>query len=310
MAAIDFGDDGYLRAQDAAARGLTTRELNRAVENGTLVRICRGVFAPPADRVPLAAHRLAVLGMDAAPGTVVSHSSAAALHRMPMLRPDLSKLHLTSSTTDRGYQRSHRHVHPGNLAEHDVVIVDGLRVTSLERTAFDVARTSPHGFAGALAAFDSALRLGANRRSMARYGREPRTGVGTAREALKIANGLSDNPGESWGRALMYLDGLPMPRIQTEVFDEYGVFVARPDYDWVDEAGNIVVVGEFDGLGKYLKYLRPGEDVDDALRREKERESRLQDLGIIVVRWTWSDLYTPNRITRRIRIQLERTGLL
>lgn len=248
--------------------------------------------------------------MDNPAGAVVSHASAATLHGLPMLRPDLSRLHLTSPSSDRGYKRKTRHLHPGNIAAADAVVVDGVRATSVERTAFDVARTSTQGFAGALAVLDGALRCGADRSRMEAYGREPRTGVGVAREALRHADGLAENPGESWSRAQLILNGIPIHRLQTEVFDKHGRFVARPDFDWVDDDGRILVVGEFDGLEKYVKYLKAGEDTDSALRREKERESRLQDLGIIVVRWTWTDLCTPKRVPNRVRIQLQRAGLL
>src|SRR5690606_20577273 len=137
--------------------------------------------------------------------------------------------HLTSTTTDHGYRRAHRYLHPGPLPASDITTVGGVPATTLERTAFDVARTSRWGFAGALAAFDAALRAGADRQVMGSYGSVPRKGVGRAREALIHAEGLSENPGESWSRAQLIAAGLPIPRLQTEIFDAYGDFVARSD---------------------------------------------------------------------------------
>lgn len=156
---------------------------------------------------------------------------------------------------------------------------------------------------------DAALRAGADRVRIAAYGARPQTGVGIGRRALELADPLSENPGESWGRAQMIEAGLPTPVLQPEIHDAEGVFVARSDYGWRDRAGRVRVVGEFDGLGKYLKYLHPGESADDAIRREKQREGQLQDLGIIVVRWLWQDL-RRNAAVPRIRAQLTALGLI
>ncbi|WP_375491489.1 hypothetical protein [uncultured Jatrophihabitans sp.] len=43
------------------------------------------------------------------------------------------------------------------------------------------------------------------------------------------------------------------------------------------------MVGEADGFGKYGLS-------DSVLRHEKIRQGLLEDLGLIVVRWGWSDL--------------------
>ncbi len=289
--------------------GFDRRALLRAATKGELVRVAPGIYVPAADRSPEARHRMEVLAATTTPDVAVSHGSAAVIHGLPMLSPDFRQLNLTSATSDRGYKRAYRHIHPGPLAPCDVEERDGIWVTTLERTAVDVARTSPRGFAGALAVIDAALALGADRATMSSCCGRPRTGVGVARCALRHANSLSDNPGESWGRAQIIEAGLPVPRIQHDVVDARGRFVARPDYDWVDETGRVRIVGEFDGLGKYLKYLRPGEEPVDVIRREKEREGRLQDLGIVVVRWVYADL-VADRVVPRLLAQMRATGIL
>ncbi|NMO01352.1 hypothetical protein HH308_09010 [Gordonia sp. TBRC 11910] len=300
--------DGYIRADTALSLGFSPQQLQRAAAKGDLDWIASGVYAVPAERTPEAQHRFEVMAATTSPAVAVSHASAGVVHGLSMLDADLSRLHLTSATSDVGYKRTRRHVHPGPLTPDDIVQVDGLWVTSRERTAFDVARTSTSGFPAALAAFDSALRTGGDRTVMQAYGAQPRTGVGVARRALTFADPLSENAGESWGRAQMIEGGLVVPRLQHEVFDDAGTFIARTDYDWVDENGAIAMVGEFDGLGKYLKYLQPGEDAQDVIRREKRREGRLQDLGIIVVRWTWADL-KAGRVVSRIVAQMRAIGL-
>lgn len=58
-----------------------------------------------------------------------------------------------------------------------------------------------------------------------------------------------------------------MPRLQQEFHGADGRFVARCDYTWCGR-----LVGEFDGMVKYQKYVRTGETPFDVVRREKARE--------------------------------------
>lgn len=86
-------------------------------------------------------------------------------------------------------------------------------------------------------------------------------------------------------------------------YDLVGGAYAVVDFDW---AGRLV--GEFDGLRKYCRDLRPGESPEDAVVREKIREDELRDLGLGVVRWTWKDLRDDTMIPR-VRRALLRAGL-
>jgi hypothetical protein len=300
--------DGLIRIESTRAVGIADRALSRAAQRGKIIWVAPGVYALPLERKPEALHRLRVLAESTQSTDIISHASAAVLHKLPMLAPDLSRLHVTAMSTAQGYRRVRRHRHPGRLCENDMTRIDGVLATTLERTAFDVARTSGHWFAGALAVFDAALRMGADRARIQEYCRAPQAGVGIARAALASANPLSENPGESWGRAQMIGSGLPEPRLQHDIHHN-GRFVARPDYDWRDSDGVVRLVGEFDGIGKYIKYLGAGESPEDAIRREKEREGRLQDMGIVVVRWGWRDL-RAGRVVARIEAQLRALGLV
>lgn len=270
-----------------------------------MVRVARGAFALPGDRTPEQTHRLAAIAMgELAGGSVVlSHQSAATVHGLEMLRPSLRRVHLTTGSPAGAHRSTTRHEHVGILADDEIAIVDGVVVTSLERTAVDVACTTTMGFAGALAVFDSALRRGAERTEMAEMVRATRRGVGHARRALRYADGKAENPGESWSRAVMVEAGLPSPRLQHEFFDDDGSQIARTDFDW---AG--LLVGEFDGMTKYQKHLRAGETPFDAMRREKEREDALRRAGIMVIRWTWNDL-ERGRVVPMIRDWLTRLKL-
>jgi hypothetical protein len=59
-------------------------------------------------------------------------------------------------------------------------------------------------------------------------------------------------------------------------------------------------VGEFDGLVKYGRLLRPGQTPGDAVVAEKRREDRVRDEGLRVVRWTWDELETPGVVVKRL----------
>ncbi|HNP58871.1 MAG TPA: hypothetical protein PK331_14750 [Gordonia sp. (in: high G+C Gram-positive bacteria)] len=309
MDEFPFDGEGILRVAVAKKIGIDPHRIYRAAREHKIEPLVPGVYVLPTARRPVHRHRLEALSASVGPGTVISHSSAAVVHQLAMLRPDLSRLHITAVEGSAGYRRSHRFLHPGRLAEADIVEVDGVRLTSPARTAFDVARTSPAGFPGSLAVFDSALRAHVDVDLLAGFCRGRQRNVGIARTALELADGLSENPGESWSRAQMILAGLPTPELQVEIFDEYHLFVARPDFVWRDATGAIRVAGEFDGLGKYLDYLREGETPQDVIAREKRREAKLEDMGILVVRWTWDDLHAQV-VVGRVRRKLQLAGLV
>lgn len=111
-----------------------------------------------------------------------------------MLKPNLRRVHVTTGSKSGGHRSATRHAHVGELKPTEVVLVDGIRVTSLERTAVDIACTTSMGFAGALAVFDAALRLGADREAMSVMLRRRRPGIALARRALHHAAGLRRTP--------------------------------------------------------------------------------------------------------------------
>jgi hypothetical protein len=62
-----------------------------------------------------------------------------------------------------------------------------------------------------------------------------------------------------------------------KVSDDRGGFVARVDFAWL----HLGVVGEADGRAKYTG----NGDMVTAFDAEKERQARLEALGLVVVRW-------------------------
>ncbi|MDV7099648.1 hypothetical protein R4227_05755 [Gordonia amicalis] len=283
---------GLVRRGAALDAAFSDNQLAAAVKGGDLLRLIPGVFvrSSPAFGGREGAQRLhrlkfiavATTGTAEAPRLPLGHASAAAVHGLPLLKPDIEYVHVINRKKSGGSVLGHRHVHAATVDDVELVEVDGMLVTSLERTAVDVAAAG--SFAQALTAFDQALRAGADRDRIAQIlaGRR-RQGIRNARRALSLASGLSESVGESWSRAQMIEAGLPVPRLQHEFRCRSATY--RADFDWDEK-----LVGEFDGMAKYGRLREPGTTVADSLVREKRREDELRALGVMVVRWTWSVL--------------------
>jgi hypothetical protein len=121
------------------------------------------------------------------------------------------------------------------------------------------------------------------------------------RYRISLLHPEAESPGETLSLSMFRRGGLPTPELQYRV-DLPDGSVAYADFAWPDNG----VLGEFDGKDKYLRTLRPGEEPGDAVFREKQREDRLRDLGWVVVRLVWSDLFTPDTTLARFRVALTR----
>ncbi|GAA1119184.1 hypothetical protein [Arthrobacter flavus] len=113
-----------------------------------------------------------------------------------------------------------------------------------------------------------------------------------ALRVLDFADGQAMYPGESLSRVQMARLGFPAPELQHEVVDHTGRS-AWVDFYWKEQR----LVGEFDGLGKYLKpeYLQ-GRTTAQAVIEEKLREDRIRSTGLQVVRWDWATAVSPGKL--------------
>ena len=186
----------------------------------------------------------------------------------------------------------------------EIVVVSGLRVTTPLRTAVDCAFDLP--VRESLPIIDAALRLvcrpdrftrrcsGEMDLVQARAGlvgmveeQGQRNGKRRARAAVALADPFAESPGESVLRWAAAAAGLPEPVTQLRWVDEDG-HVYYLDLGFVEEAVDL----EFDGYGKLVT-------VED-LRAEKAREMALRRGGWTVGRTEWRELFTPERLVRRI----------
>lgn len=288
-----------IRRTAALAQGRTDGELNRSCRAGQLTRIRPGIYASGAGFDALSAHERHIVQVTAAAHAhgdeaVISHISAAALHGLPLWNVDLRRVHVTRSTSKGGRVSARRHLHNAKLADSDVTSIDGVRVTTLQRTVADICRTVP--FEEAVVIGDAALRADSTidpAASLARMRNWP--GSPAARRVAAFLDGDSESVGESRSRVLLDRIGLPAPELQRRVFSGDGILLGRADFCLPNEG----VLGEFDGRLKYGRLLREGQSAGDAVHAEKRREDALRDAGWEVVRWTWADLYEPERLRRR-----------
>ena len=229
-------------------------------------------------------------------GSVVSHGSAAVLHRLPVWAAAIAHVHVTRSRSGHGKRRSLVHAHSAPLDETDIVLIDGIAVTSVARTVLDLARTLPMEQAVALG--DRALREGLSpgflTAGLVRMERWP--GVRKARRTVEFLDRRSESVGESVSRVRLHFDGLPAPELQQEIVGPDGRVVARVDFLWKEQR----TVGEFDGQVKYGRALNPGQDIEEVLADEKTREDLIRDCDLQVARWIWRDFYRPGVIRDRV----------
>lgn len=292
------------RAQWLAA-GYSGDELRGLVRAGRLTPVRRGSYVQgglPED--VLARHVLQVraASKELAGDAVISHVSAAVLHGLRIWGVRLDRVHVTRRRRTGGRCGALVHVHSAALDPAEIVVIGGLPVTSLARTVADLGRMLP--FEQAVVFCDSAMfHKRPDRVEMADVldvlDHEPRRpGTRAARRMLGFSTALSESVGESRSRVAIAAAGLPTPVLQWEVHAAAtGTFIGRVDMGWPEHR----TVGEFDGLVKYGRTLRPGQDIAEVLVAEKVREDALRDEDLGVVRWIWEDLADFAPTARRIR---------
>lgn len=139
---------GLLRRAVLLALGFTGGEIDRMLRTGALEAVRRGVYRLTEDgarRRPETEHALRgrAAGSGLAPDAAFGFVTAAALLRLPLWGVPLRRLHVIRARPNGARVRGDLQVHGGRLPAEDVLVLDGLRMTSPARTAVDLARTVP-----------------------------------------------------------------------------------------------------------------------------------------------------------------------
>ena len=282
----------------------------RAHARGELVRLARGRYLRAADWAPLCPEDRVVVRAVAVlnrleTDVVVSHVSAAAVWGMPLVGREPQSVTATDPARERTHTGRHLTKYAAPLDDEDVLVLDGLLVTSPARTLVDVALSSSRS--QAVAALDHSLRTKLCTRDdyWAALDRRDRVrGAIRASWAGTFASPLAESAGESVLRVTLEGLGFPRPELQHPFTDGDGL-IGYGDF-WWDHAG---VLDEFDGLKKYrAAEYRGGLSVEDVVVREKLREDRMRARPEVrgVVRTIWADFSRPGGIAAA----LERSGLV
>lgn len=286
-------DDDLIRRTVWLRGGRDDHALRRRARAGDLVRVAPGAYVPAStwtEADPRQRHVLRVRGVVGrlSSDVVVSHESALALNGFPLLGRWPERVHvvdrrrastLTSSTLVR---------HAADLGAADLTSRWGMPTVVPLRAALDVART--RDLRGGLVVIDHGLRSQAFDRTAAGAHLEARgsyRGTRVATLALALADPLSESAGESLSRAGMFEAGLARPVPQKWFHDDDGL-IGRVDF-WWPCCG---VVGEFDGLVKYLgRTERRGRTPEQVVVDEKLREDRIRAVPGVrgFARWIWDD---------------------
>lgn len=271
---------------DAVAEGLISpSRLRREFQ-----RVLHGVYAPAGTRADHGIRCLAAL-LRVSPEAALTAHSAAWWYGVTLADTSAPVLIVARAmeqrSSARGIKLHHTDVDPG-----DVRVVEGVRVTSPIRAAWDAATLMPPRTA--LATVDGLLRVGAlSSAELARrlHDNAGRWGVERARAVFALADGRSESPAESWTRWILHQAPIPPPIPQYEVLAADGTFVARVDFAWPEHK----VILEYDG-----------EYHDDEIQRQRDqrRQARLIALGWKVLRMAAADLRDPSRILRELSLSL------
>ena len=301
---------GVFTTFQALDAGLDRYELVRLTNRGVLHRVRRGSYALAADwlaATPDEQHvltaRAVLLGLRAP--CVLSHTSAVAVRGLRQHGLVGDTVHVTH---DVGTGSSRREAgvthHIAQLPGTDRSMARGLPTTTDARTAIDVARTQP--LSAAVVVADDVLSRGtsADDLRLALFDAHDHPGARSAGRAIALADGRSESVGETLGRIAFHAVHLPPDALQMLVLTDRGPM--RTDYAWTQWR----IVGEFDGLVKYGRLLKPGETASDVLVKERQRELAIERAGWGVVRFTWAELFDHELLRSRLLQAVRRSRAL
>ena len=301
--------DQVFQRWEALDSGYVDKDLYAAVRAGVLVRIRQGAYtfsdvwaaADDLGKHSLRAH--AALRAHSVP-VALSHTSAAVEHGLRMFEPDLSKVHLTCLGSPLARSTGDIVYHQGACCDDDLRLVNGHAVVEPVRASLEAASLTsvPAG----LVILDSLIDLEFASLDELRRGFESMTGSPSTRRlhiTVRLARRGAKSHGESLSRYSMWRGHLPEPELQFEVRDEYGTLLGITDFAWPEYG----LLGEFDGMVKYGRLLKPGQTPGDAVEQEKKREDLLRaQTGWLMVRFIWSELFRYEAFAVKIRRQLDR----
>jgi hypothetical protein len=252
---------------EARAQGVPEPLVRKLLRQQSIRRVLKGVFVSAAvpDSVENRASALMLVVPESA---VVTDRTAAWLHGVSILprstRHDIPPISIYQR---RGTRVRRAEVIGGkrDLLDRDIMMLGGVQVTTLQRSALDLGRLLWRF--DALAALDGFLRLGVTEQELTmeldRF--IGFRGVVQLRTLVPLADGRSESPGESALRLHWYDAGLPRPELQWWVHDDEG----QPRYRLDIALPELGFCAEYDGKDFHSSF--------DAQRRDLVRRRWLAD---------------------------------
>ena len=265
----------------ALACGFSRRAIDARVERGVLVRVHPNVIAIAG--TPETWHRkLMAAVLSVGRPAAASHRTAAELWGMTSRRG--SSIEVVTRRWER-VRRPPFAVHEsGDLVESDIVVVDGIPVTTAARTVVDLGANAPKWVVASC--LDTGLRkrlltVGQVYRFIGRVAKRGRRGVGVIRPLIEEREGwdaVTESELEDLFRRLVVGAGLRIPDAQYVLRDGDGSFVCRADFAYPDRRALI----ELDSESFHMDR--------ETFRGDRIKQNRALALGWQTYRFTWHDL--------------------
>lgn len=275
---------GVLTRVQLLEAGHHSTAIERDVAAGRLIRIKKGIYRALDLRQHDDLLRAAVVSL---PNATVSHESAAHLLRFPVLPPLRPTVTVHSKTT---------HTFPGvtvrrstDLRPNHILRVDGLPVTNVLRTLFDLAAVLDERLLDAIlealliAGRVTVPDLTAFARSLRRRGKPGATAIDIVLAGRQPQDATAL---ERLGLDVLRRGGVPSPVLQHPA--------PWNDQERIDAAWPPALVGvEWDSRAWHSSVERMAND------RRRDREASLA--GWVILRYTWHDLTSdPERVADEV----------
>lgn len=295
--------DGFFTRAMAREMGYDDKSVTRMVRAGVWTRFRRGYYSftdlwSALDQSEQYLVRCRAVLHSLGAHVALSHQSGALAHGLELWEPDLAHVHVTRLDGAQGRIEGDVVHHEGQWSDTEVVEVDGLRTLLPVRCVLEYGTRvdSEH----ALVAMDSLLHArAADESDLGRQFEKMHAWPGAQHLHIpvRMADGRSESVGESRGRWIFWTLGLPAPDLQVPIYDAGGILRGTCDWGWL----GLGLLGEFDGVVKYGRLLKPGQQVGEVVFAEKQREDELRELtGCRMIRLTWQDYQRPRMIRDRI----------
>lgn len=284
--------DGVVTARQCIEAGIGYEHIKARVRSGAWRRLCRGTYlidatgSAPDDRRAWLRAALLALGDEA----VAVLETAAELHGIAGLPRTTGPVHVSRPRVAPRAHRPNVRVHHLTLRPEHVTELDGVRVTTPQRTLLDLVCRLDR--APAVSLLDSAL----HRRLVS--GEEVaglpallrgRRGGARARRWLSLVDGRAESPLETRTRLACVDGNVPPDELQYPIRDRHGTLLGIADLAWPRRW----VVAEADGAGPH--------EEPQALFRDRRRQNDLANAGWTVLRFTWADAFRRGYVAATVR---------